>query len=186
MAPPFHLAFPVRDLEASRKFYGELLGCSEGRSSDHWIDFDMFGHQVVAHLKPSSETEKTASQPGRWPRRTGPAFRCRVGMGPMAVTGRAASSSRHVVCHRTVRTLRRRSRRTSDDVFPRSVRQRPGVQSVQGSVTVVCDVGKRRRRSSILIRSCRRFHQPAARRLLKSGVADCDSRVPQTCDGDRL
>lgn len=49
---PFHLAFPVDDLEAARTFYGELLGCTEGRSSDHWIDFDLFGHQIVAHLAP--------------------------------------------------------------------------------------------------------------------------------------
>ena len=48
--PPFHLAFPVRDLESSRQFYGELLGCAEGRSSDRWIDFDFHGHQIVAHM----------------------------------------------------------------------------------------------------------------------------------------
>ena len=47
---PFHLAFPVHDLDAARGFYGDLLGCREGRSSDHWIDFDLFGHQIVAHL----------------------------------------------------------------------------------------------------------------------------------------
>ena len=46
---PFHLAFPVDDLEAARHFYGEILGCPEGRSSDRWIDFDLYGHQVVAH-----------------------------------------------------------------------------------------------------------------------------------------
>jgi extradiol dioxygenase family protein len=50
---PFHLAFPVHDLHAARAFYGGLLGCPEGRSSDEWIDFDLFGHQVVAHLAPS-------------------------------------------------------------------------------------------------------------------------------------
>jgi extradiol dioxygenase family protein len=50
----FHLAFPVRDLEESRKFYGEILGCEEGRSSEHWIDFNLFGHQIVAHLAPES------------------------------------------------------------------------------------------------------------------------------------
>ncbi len=54
--PPFHLAFPVRDLAASRRFYGELLGCPEGRSSDRWIDFDLFGHQIVAHLVDESST----------------------------------------------------------------------------------------------------------------------------------
>lgn len=50
----FHLAFPVNDLEAARAFYGGVLGCPEGRSSEHWIDFDLFGHQIVAHLAPGS------------------------------------------------------------------------------------------------------------------------------------
>jgi extradiol dioxygenase family protein len=49
---PFHLAFPVHDLGAARAFYGGLLGCPEGRSSAEWIDFDLFGHQIVAHLAP--------------------------------------------------------------------------------------------------------------------------------------
>ena len=46
----FHLAFPVRDLQEARDFYGGLLGCSEGRSSPEWVDFDFYGHQIVAHL----------------------------------------------------------------------------------------------------------------------------------------
>jgi extradiol dioxygenase family protein len=46
---PFHIAFPVDDLEAARRFYGEVLGCTEGRSSDRWIDFNLYGHQIVAH-----------------------------------------------------------------------------------------------------------------------------------------
>ena len=50
--PPFHLAFPVDDLAAARRFYGELLGCPEGRSAEHWVDFDLHGHQIVAHLAP--------------------------------------------------------------------------------------------------------------------------------------
>jgi len=50
----FHLAFPVKDLETSRKFYGEVLGCEEGRSSNEWIDFNLFGHQIVAHLAPEA------------------------------------------------------------------------------------------------------------------------------------
>ncbi len=54
MPDPFHLAFPVHDLAAARAFYGGLLGCPEGRSSDHWIDFDFFGHQIVAHLSHES------------------------------------------------------------------------------------------------------------------------------------
>jgi len=52
---PFHLAFPVHDLAAARAFYGGTLGCPEGRSSDHWIDFDLFGHQIVAHLDPAAK-----------------------------------------------------------------------------------------------------------------------------------
>jgi extradiol dioxygenase family protein len=58
--PLFHLAFPVHDLAQSRAFYGELLGCPEGRSSDAWVDFNFFGHQVVAHLAPD-ETRPAAS-----------------------------------------------------------------------------------------------------------------------------
>lgn len=51
---PFHLAFPVHDLPAARGFYAGTLGCREGRSSDRWIDFDLFGHQIVAHLDPAA------------------------------------------------------------------------------------------------------------------------------------
>jgi extradiol dioxygenase family protein len=57
--PLFHLAFPVHDLAQSRAFYGDLLGCPEGRSSDAWVDFNFFGHQVVAHLAPE-ETRPAA------------------------------------------------------------------------------------------------------------------------------
>lgn len=52
VSQPFHLAFPVHDLQLARQFYGGVLGCPEGRSSDAWIDFDLFGHQIVAHLAP--------------------------------------------------------------------------------------------------------------------------------------
>lgn len=51
---PFHLAFPVRDLEEARDFYGRKLGCPEGRSSPDWIDFNLYGHQIVAHLSPEA------------------------------------------------------------------------------------------------------------------------------------
>lgn len=53
---PFHIAFPVDDLNAARQFYGSVLGCAEGRSSAQWIDFDLFGHQIVAHLRPGGST----------------------------------------------------------------------------------------------------------------------------------
>ena len=54
MLAPFHLAFPVDDLAAARRFYGGLLGCPEGRSADHWVDFDLRGHQIVAHFAPGA------------------------------------------------------------------------------------------------------------------------------------
>ena len=52
---PFHLAFPVHDLAAARAFYGGVMGCGEGRSAPTWIDFDLFGHQIVAHLDPDAK-----------------------------------------------------------------------------------------------------------------------------------
>ena len=58
MTPLFHLAFPVRDLSEARAFYSGLLGCPEGRSSEDWVDFNFFGHQIVAHLSPSETAHK--------------------------------------------------------------------------------------------------------------------------------
>jgi len=51
---PFHLAIPVHNLNECRQFYRDVLGCEEGRSSDHWVDFNFFGHQLVIHYKPKS------------------------------------------------------------------------------------------------------------------------------------
>ena len=59
--PLFHLAIPVTDLAKARAFYGDLLGCPEGRSSDAWVDFDFFGHQVVVHLAPDEAGHRQAS-----------------------------------------------------------------------------------------------------------------------------
>jgi len=56
--PPFHLAFPVQDLAATRDFYTRVLGCDVGRSSENWIDFDLYGHQIVAHLVPSGPSQQ--------------------------------------------------------------------------------------------------------------------------------
>jgi hypothetical protein len=58
--PLFHLAFPVHDLALARRFYGELLGCPEGRSSDTWVDFNFYGHQLVAHLVVEAAPERAA------------------------------------------------------------------------------------------------------------------------------
>lgn len=60
--PPFHLAFPVDDLAEARHFYGTILGCAEGRSSEDWVDFDFFGHQIVAHLCPESDRKRRSNR----------------------------------------------------------------------------------------------------------------------------
>ena len=60
--PPFHLAFPVDDLAAARAFYGGLLGCSEGRSADEWVDFNLYGHQIVAHLAPEVVRQRASNE----------------------------------------------------------------------------------------------------------------------------
>jgi extradiol dioxygenase family protein len=62
--PRFHLAFPVRDLNEARAFYGGLLGCAEGRSSDEWVDFDFHGHQIVTHLAPAEARAPTNAVDG--------------------------------------------------------------------------------------------------------------------------
>lgn len=58
---PFHLAIPVDDLAAARTFYGGLLGCPEGRSADEWVDFDLFGHQLVAHRSPQPVRQRATN-----------------------------------------------------------------------------------------------------------------------------
>jgi len=62
--PRFHLAFPVRDLDEARAFYGALLGCPEGRSSDNWVDFDLHGHQIVAHRAALGDPAATSAVDG--------------------------------------------------------------------------------------------------------------------------
>jgi len=59
---PFHIAFPVHDLNAARRFYGGLMGCPEGRSSDTWIDFNLYGHQIVAHYQPLPQSHQDLHQ----------------------------------------------------------------------------------------------------------------------------
>ncbi|MFA5989050.1 MAG: VOC family protein [Sphingomonas sp.] len=61
MIRPFHLAFPVHDLAAARAFYSGVLGCAEGRSAAHWVDFDLFGHQIVAHFDPAARAVATTN-----------------------------------------------------------------------------------------------------------------------------
>jgi len=63
MISPFHIAIPVHNLAECRAFYREILNCEEGRSSDHWVDFNLFGHQLVIHYKPKSETAELHHNP---------------------------------------------------------------------------------------------------------------------------
>ncbi|GGZ78904.1 VOC family protein [Algibacter mikhailovii] len=63
MPQPFHLAIPVYNLDHCRVFYRDVLGCEEGRSSDHWVDFNFFGHQLVIHYKPKTQSEELHTNP---------------------------------------------------------------------------------------------------------------------------
>lgn len=61
-ATPFHLAFPIKDIEETRQFYGDVLGCTIGRSTERWIDFNFFGHQLSAHVKPDELTNAKTNE----------------------------------------------------------------------------------------------------------------------------
>lgn len=63
---PFHLAIPVHDLPAARRFYGEVFGLSEGRSAEHWVDFDFFGHQLVIHQHPQTDSQTCRCRTSAW------------------------------------------------------------------------------------------------------------------------
>jgi len=60
---PFHLAIPVKDLKVMRAFYKDIIGCTEGRNSEHWVDFNLFGHQLVIHQKSDFKVPKPLSNP---------------------------------------------------------------------------------------------------------------------------
>ncbi len=60
---PFHLAFPVHDIDEARRFWGGTMGCAEGRSADNWIDFDFYGHQIVTHLISGMEAPDAGGNP---------------------------------------------------------------------------------------------------------------------------
>lgn len=81
---PFHIAVQVRNLDEARKFYREVLGCPEGRSAEQWVDFDLYGHQFVCHLKSGIGTDRKSHrpfQPGGWPWSAGAALWSSVGIG---------------------------------------------------------------------------------------------------------
>jgi len=106
---PFHLAFPVDDLAKARAFYGELLGCAEGRSSPEWVDFDFYGHQIVAHLAPDEVGHRTTSAVDGDNVPVLP-FRRGVVDGGVAETRSKADACRHQICYRTACALQRPGR----------------------------------------------------------------------------
>ena len=120
--PPFHLAFPVLDLDSTRSFYGGLLGCPEGRSSPHWIDFDLFGHQIVAHLAPAECGHRTFRQRGRWRSRAGAPFRRHPVDGRLGQAGSQAPGGGHPVPDRAAASFQGPGRRAGDDVLSRTRR----------------------------------------------------------------
>ena len=96
---PFHLAFPVHDLETARSFYGTVLGCPEGRSAPEWIDFDLFGHQIVAHVKQGMTAAPSgASNPVDGHDVPIPHFGGGAADGALGGAGGAAALGGHAVC----------------------------------------------------------------------------------------
>lgn len=87
--PPFHLAFPVSDLDATRRFYGQVLGCRMGRSAERWVDFELYGHQISAHLRRAEPTAQ-AGQPGPTP----PSHSDRVDTAPPETGGETGGDPR--------------------------------------------------------------------------------------------
>ena len=138
-AYPFRLAFPVTALQKARAFYGGILGCREGRSSDAWVDFDLYGHQIVAHRAPDEAGHRRTSAVD------GDDVRVRhFGVVlPMGEWNELAARLRDPAVeyhHRAARPLQGRGRRAGHDVLPRPLRQCPRIQGVRGSVTALREV----------------------------------------------
>src|SRR5690242_18012748 len=137
--PPFHLAFPVSSLASARAFYGELLGCPEGRSSEDWVDFDFHGHQIVAHLAPEEACAVAAHDvdgdavPVRH-------FGLVLSMEAWQGVGRSAAPGRHAFRHRAAYPLCRPAGRAGHDVPARPERECAGVQGVRRSLAAVREV----------------------------------------------
>ena len=117
---PFHLAFPVHDLAAARAFYGGTLGCPEGRSAETWIDFDLFGHQIVAHLDPAAKPVAVAN-PVDGHDVPVPHFGVVLTMADWQALADPRCGGGHRVRDRAAYPLRGPAGRASDDVLPRPV-----------------------------------------------------------------
>ncbi len=126
----FHFAFFVRDLDSTRRFYGEILGCREGRSTDTWVDFDFFGNQISAHntgrVTPTQNTGKVEDILVPMPH-----FGAILGWDEFdAIAGRIRAAGMPFILEPRTR-YRRAAGRAGDDVSPRPQRQRARVQELQ-------------------------------------------------------
>ena len=132
LMPAFHFAFFVRDLASTRRFYGEILGCREGRSTETWVDFDFFGNQISAHttgtVTPTQNTGKVEDILVPMPH-----FGALLGWDEFAAVAGRIREAGHAVHPRAAHPLPRTAGRAGDDVSPRSQRQRPRVQELQAS-----------------------------------------------------
>ena len=185
MLQPFHLAIPVHSLSAARSFYGGLFGCPEGRSSEQWVDFDFFGHQLVAHLDPGRKPH-VHHNPVDGHDVPVPHFGVVLEWQAWHALAQRLRQAGTRFRNRTGHPLRGPGRRAGDDVSLRSVRQCARVQGVQGSCAAVCEVasdsrevrrsarltsfaamrsrkfaGDARRSRSSSLRSSARTHRPA-------------------------
>ena len=142
---PFHLAFPVDDLEAARRwFYGQVLGCAEGRSAETWIDFNLHGHQIVAHLAPRRTPAAEASNAVEGDDVPVPHFGVVLEMADwQALAERLKAAGVGFSRRRTAHPLSGSTGRAVDDVLPRPRRQRAGVQGLPRPRAAVCDLSSR-------------------------------------------
>ena len=109
---PFHVALQVRNIAEARRFYGDVLGCDEGRSDTDWVDFNLYGHQFVCHFNPNlgEDGRITSHYNPVEARRSGTTLRCRIGNAGLERFGRETTYSTRRVRHRALYPLPRTTR----------------------------------------------------------------------------
>lgn len=128
--PPFHLAFPVHDIEAARAFYGGILQCEEGRSDSRWVDFNLYGHQIVTHFSPESSAADPHCNPVDGHAVPVPHFGVVLPWDEWeALADRLRDAGMYFVIA-PGRAIRGSNRRTGDHVLPGPVRKRAGIQGL--------------------------------------------------------
>ena len=144
---PFHLAFPVRDLDETRAFYEGVLGCAIGRSSEAWVDFDLFGHQMSAHVRPAAQADGLGKVDGKAV--PIPHFGVVLLMEDWRkLADRLAGPTQRGLDRTADDPLCRRARRAGDPVHPRPFRQRAGIQGFPLASTAIRALSQRGRSST--------------------------------------